>query len=327
MYPNINLQPGQTGAGVQQLQQFLLSQGYLTQQQINTGPGIYGPQTTAAVRKWQQANGVDNTSGPGYWGPRSIAAAGGGGRENQQRGGSLRDQVTEVMRQDPFFTDYLKHNSPEDIEYASASGDFSALRNEYGQPFSRSEQQKALKQAGKMDEDYYKALKQKETADVENALAQKQANYQDYLLNSGQQFEEDKTGLDQSAADKGVLFSGGRVQKEKNLERAYQQDQASKLGSMTRDIGATARDYQYQYGNKAAKKLNQQYNLGGNTYNANVARGGVGSSGLSSVYNTKQFDFKGTRVGEQAAQANRGATQLLKNRANKLMASGYSNQY
>jgi len=74
-FPTTNLQPGSTGAAVKQLQDFLVAQGHMTQAQVNTGYGTYGPQTTAAVKAWQEANGVDNSTGPGYWGPRSIAAA------------------------------------------------------------------------------------------------------------------------------------------------------------------------------------------------------------------------------------------------------------
>lgn len=72
--PTTNLQPGQTGNDVLQLQKYLVANGYMTQAQMNTGPGIYGPQTTAAVAKLQQSLGVDNSSGPGYWGPRTISA-------------------------------------------------------------------------------------------------------------------------------------------------------------------------------------------------------------------------------------------------------------
>lgn len=83
-FPSANLVPGSTGSEVQKLQNWLSTQinpqtgqPYLTQDQIATGPGTYGPQTTAAVAAWQKANGVDNSSGVGYWGPRSIAAASG----------------------------------------------------------------------------------------------------------------------------------------------------------------------------------------------------------------------------------------------------------
>lgn len=72
--PNQALEPGMSGAAVSQLQDFLISQGYMTEAQKATGPGVYGPQTTAAVKAWQQANGVDYGSYPGYWGPKSYAA-------------------------------------------------------------------------------------------------------------------------------------------------------------------------------------------------------------------------------------------------------------
>ena len=69
-----NLQPGDSGAEVEELQNYLVSQGYLTQEQMDTGPGIYGPRTTEAVRQLQESLGVDNTTGPGYFGPRTQQA-------------------------------------------------------------------------------------------------------------------------------------------------------------------------------------------------------------------------------------------------------------
>jgi hypothetical protein len=76
-YPTSSLEPGATGAAVKQLQDYLVSQGYMTQAQVNTGYGTYGPQTTAAVAKLQQAKGVDTAGYPGYWGPRTLAVLGG----------------------------------------------------------------------------------------------------------------------------------------------------------------------------------------------------------------------------------------------------------
>lgn len=77
--PTINipaqpLQPGATGDAVKQLQDMLVSLGLMTAAQVATGPGIYGPQTTAAVKALQEQLGVDNSTGPGYFGPRTIAA-------------------------------------------------------------------------------------------------------------------------------------------------------------------------------------------------------------------------------------------------------------
>ena len=237
-------------------------------------------------------------------------------------------QYEDYINKDPVLSAYFKSgNTVADLEYASSTGDLSGMKNIYGQPFSKEEQKKALEEADKANAAYYDSLKSKETADIESALAQKQADYQDYLIKSGREFQTDKTKLDQTAADQGVLFSGMRKQKEQSLQNTYEQDQTSTLGTYGRDIGNTARDYQYAYGNQAARGLNQYFKAGGNTYNPNVATGGVGSSGLSNVYKTGAYDYAGTRVGERAATANKGAASRLWNKGNKLLATGSSNQY
>ena len=158
-------------------------------------------------------------------------------------------------------------------------------------------------------------------------MAKKQADYQDYLINAGEKFQSDKTTLDQNAANQGVLFSGGRAQKENKLQQSYAQDQATKQRNLAGDIASTANDYQYKYGNSAANNLSKYYSAGGNTYNANTPQGGVGSAGLSSVYSTSPYNFQGTRNTERSAAANTRAAGLLWNKGNKLLASGYSNQY
>lgn len=66
-----NLGPGSSGSQVQALQQALVNAGYLTSAQMSTGPGTYGPATTAAVAAWQSANGINTAGNPGYFGPVS----------------------------------------------------------------------------------------------------------------------------------------------------------------------------------------------------------------------------------------------------------------
>jgi hypothetical protein len=237
-------------------------------------------------------------------------------------------QYSEAVVNHPIIQQYTaKGNTASDLEYASSTGDFSGLVNQFGMPFSIEDQQAAMKQAEDDNKLYYEALQSKDKADTEAQLAQKQADYQNYLLTSGQQFQEDKGKLDQTAADQGVLFSGMRKQKEQNLQKQYEQEQNYKLGSYGRDIGQTARDYQYAYGNDSANSLNKYYKLGGNTYNPNVATGGVGSSGLSNIYRTGNYNFQGTTNVERKAQANKRAAGYLWNRGNKLLATGSGNQY
>lgn len=72
--PTVALQPGATGMDVKKLQDYLVSQGLMTPEQVASGPGIYGPQTTAAVLALQQKLGVDYSSGPGFFGPKTLQA-------------------------------------------------------------------------------------------------------------------------------------------------------------------------------------------------------------------------------------------------------------
>lgn len=77
-YPSATLAPGSAdSANVKKLQDYLVAQGYMSQAQVNTGYGVYGPQTTAAVAAMQNKLGVDNTGAVGYYGPKTIAALGG----------------------------------------------------------------------------------------------------------------------------------------------------------------------------------------------------------------------------------------------------------
>lgn len=214
-------------------------------------------------------------------------------------------------------------NTPESLRIAAETGDLSGIVDAQGQPFSLADQQAALAQATEDNRLFYEAQKQKDTQDAEAALKQKQLDYQKYLADSQTKFESDKATLDQNAADKGVLFSGGRAQKEKALGSQYAQDQAYKQSTVGADIGQTARDYQYKYGNESANNLSDYYRLGSNQYNPSVATGGVTSGGLSSVYSTGGSNFQGTKNVERQATAQTRAANLLANKANKLTGSLY----
>jgi hypothetical protein len=239
------------------------------------------------------------------------------------------NKYADAAAANPIIAATAQRNGSTAAEIADAilRGDLSGIVDWEGKPYSLADQQKALSDADESTKAFYEQQQAKETADAETALAQKQADYQDYLIQSGQNFETDKTQADQTAADSGVLFSGGRVQKEKNLQRAYEQDQASKLASVSRSIGTTANDFQYKYGNDAASGLSKYYNLGGNTFNPNVASGGVGQKSLSSVYNPNNSNYYGTRKKERALDNATRSAGYLWNKGNKLLSTGYNNQY
>lgn len=225
------------------------------------------------------------------------------------------------LANDPRTASYAQNNGAEQFVTAYMNNDFSNMVGPTGKPFSFQDQQAAEAKGWADIEGYYKAQKDYETKATERALAQKQADYQDYLLKSGQQFSADKTKLDQTAAEQGVLFSGGRTQRESDLKRQYEQEQASKLGTYGRDITGTAEDFAYKYGSGAAKGLNQYYKAGGNVYNPNVATGGVGSSGLSSIYKPSSSNYQGTELNKFKAEAQKRAATSLSNKGYKLLGA------
>ena len=297
---------GQTSAQVKQLQQALIAAGY----NIPAGAtGFYGPQTKAALEQWKtKLSGSGAKSDPNQ--PLTDA---------EYEAGVVNNPVNAAR--------IAKGNTSEALQYAATSGDLSGLVNEYGQPFTLQEQQDALAQGMKDNQAFYEAQQANDKAKAESDLAQKQADYQDYLISSADKFQTDKTTLDQNAADTGMLFSTARNQKEQKLASSYQQEQSSKLASLGRDIGNTARDYQYNYGNDSANGLSQYYNVGTNSYNAGVASGGVTSNGLSSIYSPSQYNFQGTQNVARKAAANQRAAGYLANKGNKLLSTGYNNQF
>lgn len=239
----------------------------------------------------------------------------------------LTKKVAELAKVDPVVAPLLVNNSVDALTNAYLTNDWSAVTDSSGKPFSDADQQAAYAKGVTDLEPYYAAQKDYETKNAEDILKLRQAEYQNYLITSGADFEKQKASQDQSAANQGVLFSGGRAQKLQNLQNTFETEgQYQKTLSGTGIAGA-ARDYQYKYGNEAAQGLSQYYNLGGNTYNPNVATGGVGSSGLSNVYNAGSSNYQGTANVTAKSEAQKRAAGYLWNKGNKIVQGGYKNQF
>lgn len=298
---------------IQNLQDHLVKLGYMTQAEVNTGYGIYGPKTTAAMAKFTTNGGKPLTN-----------ISGAGGKTQEQ----IDEEYKAAAGSNPIITELTQGGSTlDEIIMGLQTGDISGLRTASGQPFSAQDQQEALARGMEDNKLFYEAQQENDRVTTENSLAQKQADYQDFLISQGDKFQTDKTTLDQNAANTGMLFSSGRNQKEQKLQSSYNQAQASKLGALSRDIGTTANNFQYKYGGNAANSLSQYYNAGGNTYNAGVSSGGVGSQGLSSVYNPSAYNYQGTANTARSANAQQRAAGYLWNKGNKLLSTGYNNQY
>lgn len=335
MPPTQSLQPGMTGPAVEQLQKYLVQIGYMSPDDMATGPGIYGPKTTAAVAKLQQDKGVDNSTGPGYWGPKTMAVIQGAGASGKIDSNStlsekeladLKKSYADALAQNPDSQHLTVNNSPEAIMDAYLTGNWTGVTDAAGQPFSMADQQDALAKSEAALKPYYEAEQKKATADIESTLQNEQRSFQEYLDTSAQSFEKDKTTLDQNAADQGVLFSGGRAQKEQKLKSAYDTDLLSKQAQIGSNISNATRDYQYKYGDTNANKLSSYFNLGSQSYNPNVASGGVSTGGLSNIYNASGQGYQGTAINTAKAAAQTRAAGLLKNKGNKILSTGYQNQ-
>ncbi len=298
--------------------------------------GILGPNTISAMNDFTKT--VSAPTAPGQMTPADIMDLQLSLNErgaNLKVDGVLGPKTTEAMNRsvatslatNPNVSRMLGQNSTESIVNAYMTGDWTGVADITGKPFSSDLQQQAVKQAEKALAPAFRAQVSQETAGVEDSLAGQQANYGQFLKNEADSFQEDKTALDQNAADQGVLFSGSRVQKENNLQKKYEDRQAYQQGVMERSIGGTARDFQYRYGDDAAKNLSSYYNTRGNQYNPNVARGGVSSGSLASIYDPRRFNFQGTAVTANKAATQTRAASLLANRANKLTSTGYQNQF
>jgi hypothetical protein len=70
--PKVDLKRGAEGPEVLKLQKSLIQLGYMTQAQVNTGPGTFGPMTEKAVARFQQEHGISPNSG--IFGPKTRAA-------------------------------------------------------------------------------------------------------------------------------------------------------------------------------------------------------------------------------------------------------------
>ncbi len=233
-------------------------------------------------------------------------------------------EISRALAQNPDYQKYAGNNSVESILSAYQTGDFSGVTDLTGKPFTDAQQKAAVAQAEKALAPAYEAEKTYDTAGVTATLAGDVADYNAFERDQGIGFEQDKQTLDKSAADNGVLFSGARIQKQNDLRTRYANAEADKRDALTSRIGSTARDYQYTYGDGAARDLKSFYQVpGGSTYNPSVATGGARSgSGLSSVYDTGAYKFQGTKPVAQKTAVQTRAASLLANRANKLSLSG-----
>lgn len=299
--------------------------------------GILGPKTQAAMAQFMSTVQQAPTAAPvattdqvkelqtylnslganlvvdGKLGPKTTAA--------------MNQATAAALQNNPMTKGIAQQNSPEALVSAYMNNDWSGLTDVTGKPFSKQIVDESFKKAETALAPGFKAAEQYETATIESALEGQRDQYQQFLRDEAEAFQAEKEMQDQSAADRGILFSGSRYQKLNDLRNRFENRQSDQLGASGRSIGNLARNYQYQYGNDAASKLSDFYKLGTQTFNPNVARGGVGAQSISSVYTPSKYNFQGTVPVSNKAQTQVRAAGLLANRANKIVPGGYKKQF
>lgn len=241
----------------------------------------------------------------------------------------FQQSIVTALAANPDVARFGGTNSPDAILNAYMTNDWSGVTTLTGTPFTKEQQQAAVVQAERALAPAYRAQEAYDTSVVTDTLAAERDGVEQFRKTEAENFGNEKDTLDQDAADQGVLFSGSRFQKLNNLRDVYRDRESQNVAGAESRIRKTARDYQYKYGDGAARGIRSAYQLPGQSnFNANVAGGKVTPSGsLSSVYNPKEFKFQGTAPVSQKAAVQTRAASLLGNRANKLSAYGYKTQF
>lgn len=281
-----NMVPGSTGDSVKALQDWLVQSGYMTQAQVDTGYGTYGPQTTAAVAAWQTANGIDTRGNPGYFGPQSrafvssnptsvnsagvsLASSGGGGTGGGGGGyaptgnsqldailGSLQDLITQN-----------KASIPPGLQITPAlTAQFLAWAHQVVDPQTQ------------------QLINQHITA-LNSNLQQLQTDYQNSQGQTIQNFGMQLASGDNSMAGSGTAFSGLRNLTDQNLVNSTNRS----LSTLAADAGNTAGQTLNAGAAQVGSANANQFNLP-NLPTATVGLGG-GSYGRSNVGGTTPLNY------------------------------------
>lgn len=240
----------------------------------------------------------------------------------------MNGAVQRAVASNPLIHTYAAGNTVDSILNAYTSGDWSSVIDLTGKPFTDEQQKSAVTEAERVLAPAYKETEALDRANVEDTLRADQGGFSGFQSGEKKAFGQDKNQLDQNAANSGVLFSGSRTQKLNDLRTSYAERERLQRDSTAQSATTAARNYQYQYGDEAAKSLGDLYKLpGASTFNANVAGGQVTpSTSLSSVYDPTKYNFQGTKPVAQKAQVQVRAAGTLGNTANKLSLAGYGNK-
>lgn len=327
---------GSTGEQVKALQEYL--RGMEGAGSLIKVDGFFGPGTEAAVKRYQKDNELVID---GKWGPKSLARAKDTGGSERMTGvpgsAAARDKefYMNIQRElnEKFgaglVVDGIWGPKSRVAKEKALAGEVTRIdsqtkQTETGTEYNQQEWDEALKKNLADISPSYAETQKMATADLASSVAQKQDDYNEYLRTQGLDFQRQKTELDQSAADRGVLFSGGRVQKESQLQSGFEDAQGYRQRTLERGIGSLSRGFEEKFGTAATQGLSSYYQPGRNTYNPNVATGGVGrTGGLSSAYQTVG-GIVGSQPNLMLAAGKVAASEALRARKSKGLLGSYN---
>jgi len=303
--PSGNLQPGMSGDAVKQLQDYLVSKGLMTQEQVKTGYGTYGPQTTAAVTQLQKSLGVQTGGYDGYYGPQTMQAIQSSPSFNQGNpttatGGTGLDQsALDGLKlltgwSDDQIQQYAAQNPAEAAQWAMTGEYLKKQQDLYGaqQDITAAAIADAYTKASN---DPLIAQKYKEIADFDkqwfqqNLQAVTQVADQNAIQTQAQ-FEADRKALAEQQGAAGTAYSGFRGQAQERLA----QGEAGVVESSRRTLKKTLDDmtsqFEQKYGTSATTPATAQFV-------DPRSSSGVSLSGLKQTPTTTSTGLTGSTIG------------------------------
>jgi hypothetical protein len=276
------LREGSRTPEVAQIQQKLKAMGLYN----GAIDGIYGPQTSNAIRQFQTQAGIKID---GIVGPQTRGALNAGSSTVTPPTGNTSTTPSGAPSPDNVTPEELRAGMVAHLGRDVTQDEWNKIQDAY---------------YGNMG-GYYNELQNYDKASLDNQLGLQQRNFNSYLDQSANQFKQDKTANDVSSAQRGVLFSTSRNNDLTNLQNQYDSDLASKKDAYQTNMKNQLMNYQNEWGTAGMQNsgLQNYYSLGGQSYDAFTPGGKTQGTGLSSFYNPSSLSLSGKKIQERTTKA------------------------
>lgn len=282
-----NLQPGSTGPDVVKLQQWLVANGFMTQTQMNTGPGTYGPATKAAVASWQSQAGFNTQGNPGYFGPLSksyiqqqTTAKTQTQTQTQTQAQTQTPQKGSGVPYDPSWAArgitqqmWNSMNAQQQATIGAALTAGKAIVQNTGHTVTMSDALAAAAKDPILMAKYSDALGI-DKMQLQQTMQQAQTAASTTAQQQQMQFEQERKALAEQAASAGQAYSGFRGKAQENLAKTESGIVTSSRAALQKQVDDATAGFVSKYGTQAPGAATAL------TYQNPLAASGVSMSGL-----------------------------------------------